>query len=119
MKKELCFLYFYRYTTNPEAIKEFGSNFLVFRDPILEECDDEYIVEIYGHIRKSIVDNPEELWNESTNEDINYTWFCTKNNKKLRNKFKRLVKERLSQYENKVSEKLNYVRNLISNIKEE
>jgi len=112
-------LYFYRYTTNPGAIEKYGSNFLVFKDPILEECDNEYILECYGHIRKAIVNNPEELWNESTNNHINYTWFCSKNNKKLRNKFKKLVRDRLTQYENKISEELKYIKNLIDDIEEE
>ncbi len=112
-------LYFYRYTTNPMVIEKYGSNFLCLKDNILEECDNEYILKIYGHIRKAIVDNPEELWNESTNNDINYTWFSLNNNKDKMNKFKRLVKETLTRYENKVSEELNYVKKLIGNIEEE
>lgn len=111
-------LYFYRYTTNPEAIKEFESNFFVFKDKILDEDESEYILDIYGHIRKSIVDDPEELWNESTNNDINYTWFSLKYNKERMNKFKSLVKERLTKCENKILEELNYIRNLIANIEE-
>ena len=112
-------LYIYRYTTEPEVIKEFGSNFLVFKDKILEEDEKEYILETYEYIRKDIVDNLSYIMNESTNTEINYTWFSLNNNKDRMNKFKRLVREKLTQYENKVSEELNYVRNLISNIKEE
>ena len=112
-------LYFYRYTTNPGAIKKYGSNFIVFKDKILDECRNEYILKLYGHIRKGMVDDPFDIMNESTNNDINYTWFSLNNNKDRMNKFKRLVKDRLTQYENRVSQELNYVRNLISNIKED
>ena len=112
-------LYIYRYTTEPEVIKEFGSNFFVYKDKILEEDENEYTLEIYDYIRKDIVDNLSYIMNESTNTEINYTWFSLNNNKDRMNKFKRLVREKLTQYENKVSEELNYVRNLISNIKEE
>ena len=111
-------LYVYRYTTEPEAIKEFGSNFFVFKDKILDEDENEYILELYEHIRKGMVDDPFYLMNESTNTNINYTWFSLNNNKERMNKFKRLVKEKLTQYENRVSDELNYVRNLINNIKE-
>jgi len=112
-------LYIYRYTTEPEAIKEFGSNFFVFKDKILEEDENEYILKCYDYIRKGMVDDPFGVMNESTNTEINYTWFSLNNNKERMNTFKRLVRDKLTQYENKVSEELNYVRNLISNIKEE
>ena len=112
-------LYIYRYTTEPKAIKEFGSNFFVIKDKILEEDENNYLLKYYDYIRKAIVDNPEELWNESTNRDINYTWFSLNNNKDRMNKFKRLVRDRLTQYENKVSQELNYVKKLIGNIEEE
>ena len=112
-------LYIYRYTTEPEVIKEFGSNFFVYKDKILEEDEKEYTLEIYDYIRKDIVDNLSYIMNESTNTEINYTWFSLNNNKDRMNKFKRLVREKLTQYENKVSQELNYVKNLISNIKEE
>jgi len=112
-------LYIYRYTTEPEVIKEFGSNFFVYKDKILEEDEKEYTLEIYDYIRKDIVDNLYYIMNESTNTEINYTWFSLNNNKDRMNKFKRLVKERLTKYENKVSEELNYVRNLIDDIEEE
>lgn len=112
-------LYIYRYTTEPKVIKEFGSNFFVIKDRILEEDENEYILKCYDYIRKGMVDNPFYIMNESTNSDIHYTWFSLNNNKDRMNKFKRLVKDRLTQYENKVLEELNYVRNLINDIKEE
>lgn len=112
-------LYIYRYTTESETIKEFGNNFFVFKDKILEEDENEYTLEIYEYISKSMIDDPFYIMNESTNTEINYTWFSLNNNKERMNKFKRLVREKLTQYENKVLEELNYVRNLISDIKEE
>lgn len=112
-------LYVYRYTTEPRAVKEFGSNFFVIKDKILEEDENNYLLKYYDYIRKGMVDDPFYIMNESTNTQINYTWFSLNNNKDRMNKFKRLVRDRLTQYENKVSEELNYVRNLISNIKEE
>lgn len=110
-------LYIYRYTTDPEAIKEFGNNFFVYKDKILDEDENEYILDIYEYIRKSMVDGA-FIMNESTNTEINYTWFSLNNNKEKMNKFKNLVKERLTQYENKISEELNYIKNLIANIEE-
>ena len=111
-------LYVYRYTTNPEAIKEFGSNFFVFKDKILDEDESEYILDIYEYIKKSMVDDAFNVMNESSNTEINYTWFSLNNNKERMNKFKSLVKERLTECENKISEELNYIRNLIANIEE-
>ena len=111
-------LYVYRYTTNSEAIKEFGNNFFVFKDKILDEDENEYILDIYEYIRKSMVDDAFNVMNESTNTEINYTWFSLNNNKERMNKFKSLVKKRLTKCENKISEELNYIRNLIANIEE-
>ena len=112
-------LYIYRYTTDSEVIKEFGSNFFIIKDRILEEDKNEYILKCYDYIRKGMVDDPFYIMNESTNNAIHYTWFSLNNNKDRMNTFKRLVKDRLTKYEHKISEELNYVRNLISNIKEE
>ena len=112
-------LYIYRYTTDPVVIKQFGSNFFVFKDKILDEDESEYILQNYDYLRKGMVDDPFYIMNESTNEHIHYTWFSLNNNKDRMNKFKRLVKGKLTQYENKLSEEVNCVRNLINDIKED
>lgn len=110
-------IYFYRYTTNPEAIKQYGSNFIVFKDKIIEETDKQYILDsTYSYIRKEMVDNPNEMWNESTNRDINYTWFSMNNNKTNMKIFKKMVKERLIECERKIQDELNYMHQLIIGI---
>lgn len=88
-------VYYYRYTTNPELIKEFGDNFFVQEYEIEEEFDNEVYVKDYDYVRKESIGNVDDVLNESFHGKIDYTWFSYKNDKETMNEFKNEVRHRL------------------------
>ena len=111
-------IYYYRYTTNPELIKEFGDNFFVREYEIEEESENEVDVKDYDYVRKEDIDNTDAILNECFHGEINYTWFSYNNDIETMNKFKDGVRKFFNNKIDKLKSELEYNESLLRNIRD-